>query len=87
MPTGATNYERVVLYVQNAGQGAVVRGLTTGDSIHNLGGSLNPANHADRALLNNRTFLVAFAKTLIDTQAYHSTHTKLASTSSNAISS
>ena len=36
---GATNYERMVLYVQNSGQGAVVTGLTTNDSIHNLGGS------------------------------------------------
>jgi exosortase/archaeosortase family protein len=74
MTGGGTNYERIVLYVQNAGQGAVVRGLTTGDSIHNIGGSLNPANHADRALLNNRTFLVAFAKKLIETQAYRSAH-------------
>ena len=29
-----------MLYVQNSGQGAVVRGLTTGDSVRNLGGSL-----------------------------------------------
>ena len=64
-----TNYERVVLYVQNAGQGAVVHGLTTADSVHNLGGSLNPENRAERALLNNRTFLVAFADRLITAQA------------------
>ena len=30
MDTGGTNFERVVLYVQNSGQGVVVRGLTTG---------------------------------------------------------
>ena len=65
----STNYERVVLYVQNAGQGAVVHGLTTAESVHNLGGSLNPANRADRALFNNRTFLVAFADRLISSQA------------------
>ena len=69
MDTGATNYERVVLYVQNSGQGAVVKGLTTADDMHNLGGSLNPTNQADRALINNRTFLVAFADQLIYAQA------------------
>ena len=31
MDTGGTSYERVVLYVQNSGQGVVVRGLTTAD--------------------------------------------------------
>ena len=36
----STDYERVVLYVQNSGKGVVVQGLTTGDSVRNLGGSL-----------------------------------------------
>ena len=67
MPAG-TNYERIVLYVQNQGNGAVVNGLTNGASIHNLGGSLNTSTQADRALLNNRTFLVAFADALIKQQ-------------------
>ena len=31
MDTGTTSFERVVLYVQNSGQGVVVRGLTTGE--------------------------------------------------------
>ena len=74
MTSGSTNYERVVLYVQNAGQGAVVRGLTAGDSIHNVGGSLDPENRADRALINNRTFLVAFAKNLIRVQSFRAAH-------------
>jgi exosortase/archaeosortase family protein len=74
MTGGGTNYERIVLYVQNSGNGAVVNGLTTGDNIHNIGGTLNPGNSADRALINNRTFLVAFAKKLIDTQAYRADH-------------
>ena len=64
-----TKYERVVLYVQNSGQGAVVKGLTTGDSLRNLGGNLNEGSRSGRALINNRTFLVAFAKQLIDRQA------------------
>jgi exosortase/archaeosortase family protein len=81
---GSTNYERVVLYVQNSGQGAVVRGLTTADSLHNLGGSLNPSNRSDRALLNNRTFLVAFANRFLTSQAYLADHH---SSNSAAISS
>jgi exosortase/archaeosortase family protein len=69
MDTGSTSFERIVLYVQNSGQGVVVKGLTTGDSLHNIGGTLNPANEADHALINNRTFLVAFADRLIYAQA------------------
>jgi exosortase/archaeosortase family protein len=68
MPTG-TNYERVVLYVQNQGNGAVVAGLTNGSAIHNLGGSLNTNSRAGLALVNNRTFLVAFADQLIKRQS------------------
>ncbi len=74
MTSGSTSYERVVLYVQNSGQGAVVKGLTTADSIRNLGGSLSPQNRADRPLINNRTFLVAFASKLIGVQAYRAAH-------------
>jgi exosortase/archaeosortase family protein len=73
MDTGSTSFERVVLYVQNSGQGVVVRGLTTGATLHNIGGSLNPSNEADRALINNRTFLVAFADQLIYAQSSRST--------------
>jgi hypothetical protein len=89
MSGGGTNYERIVLYVQNSGQGAVVNGLTTGDDIHNIGGTLNPTNHADRALINNRTFLVAFARKLIETQGYLADHANPALTNGgvNAISS
>jgi hypothetical protein len=70
----STSYERVVLYVQNSGRGAVVRGLTPGNSVHNIAGSLNSGSDTDRALINNRTFLVAFAKQLIETQSYRSSH-------------
>jgi exosortase/archaeosortase family protein len=69
-----TTYERIVLYVQNSGHGAVVRGLTTGDSIHNLAGTLNPADRSDHALINNRTFLVAFAKQLIEKESVRAAH-------------
>jgi hypothetical protein len=80
MAGGGTNYERIVLYVQNSGQGAVVKGLTAGDTIHNIGGNLNPSSRTDRALINNRTFLVAFAKGLIDTQAFRAAHAQPALT-------
>jgi exosortase/archaeosortase family protein len=73
----ATNYERVVLYVQNAGAGAIVKGLTS-TRIRNLSGSLSPGNPADLALTNNRTFLVAFAGELINAQAHHSAATETA---------
>ncbi len=72
MDTGGTSFERVVLYVQNSGQGVVVTGVTTADSVHNIGGSLNPSSEADRALINNRTFLVAFADQLIYAQSSRS---------------
>ena len=36
-----TSYERVVLYVQNVGQGAAVAGLTQSSGIRNLSGSLS----------------------------------------------
>jgi exosortase/archaeosortase family protein len=79
-----TNYERTVLYVQNAGEGAVVRGLTAGNSVHNLAGSLDPSDRSDQALINNRTFLVAFAKSLIEKQAYHSVHPTLVSSGTSS---
>ena len=61
-----------MLYVQNSGQGVVIKGLTTGASLHNIDGTLSAANGVDRALINNRTFLVAFANKLIHSQAYRS---------------
>ena len=72
MDVGGTSYERVVLYVRNSGHGVLVRGLTSGNSISNIGGGLNPSNEADRALINNRTFLIAFADQMIDAQSVRS---------------
>jgi exosortase/archaeosortase family protein len=84
MDDGSTSYERTVLYVQNSGQGVLVKGLTTGDSLRNLGGSLNASNEPDRALINNRTFLVAFADQLLYAQASRST-TANANAGSNGV--
>jgi exosortase/archaeosortase family protein len=83
MDAGGTNYERIVLYVKNSGQGVLIKGLTTAYSLHNIGGTLNPSNEADRALINNRTFLVAFADQLIKAQ---SSHSALSNAGSNGIS-
>lgn len=69
MVSGGTSYERVVLYVQNRGQGVLAKGLTNGDAGQNIGGTLTAADQADRPLISNRTFLVAFAKELIDAQS------------------
>ncbi len=69
MDSGGTSYERVVLYVQNKGQGVLVKGRTNGESGQNIGGTLTAADQADRPLINNRTFLVAFAKELINAQS------------------
>jgi exosortase/archaeosortase family protein len=66
----STNYERVVLYVQNTGDGTIVPGLTSA-GIRNLSGSLTPTSQGEDALINNRTFLVAFARELINAQAHH----------------
>jgi hypothetical protein len=66
-----TSYERVVLYVQNTGSGAVVKGLTSPARITNLSGSLSSAGGSAVTLANNRTFLVAFASQLIGAQALH----------------
>jgi hypothetical protein len=83
METGVTSYERIVLYVRNSGHGVLVKGISRGSGLNNLGGNLNAANEADRALINNRTFLVAFANRLIDAQAFR---TEITHVGSNGIS-
>ncbi|MGO8862358.1 MAG: exosortase/archaeosortase family protein [Acidimicrobiales bacterium] len=83
MDAGSTSFERVVLYVKNAGQGVEVRGLTATASLHNIGGTLNASNEVDRALINNRTFLVAFADRLLYAQA---SHAAIVNAGSNGIS-
>jgi len=72
--TGTTSYERVVLYVQNSRSGAAGSGPIPARSVHNIAGTLDPTNQTDRTLIQNRTFLVAFADQLIDRQASRSAH-------------
>jgi hypothetical protein len=77
--TTGTNYERVVLYVRNSGLGAVVAGLTRPSGVTNLSGSLDSGGTQGQALTNNRTFLVAFGRELIEAQAGAIHHARLAS--------
>jgi hypothetical protein len=68
----STNYERTVLYVQNSNGGAQLTNAKTGRAIQNVAGSLDPQDLADRTLINNRTFLVAYAEKLIEAQSAES---------------
>jgi exosortase/archaeosortase family protein len=65
----STEYERVVLYVQN--QRGVIAKATEGDDagIRNLSGSLSAADATDVILRDNRDFIVAYARELIVAQA------------------
>jgi exosortase/archaeosortase family protein len=69
----STTYERVVLYIQNrigtklSIGGSGLRGVT------NLAGSISGTSAVDRQLSQNRTFLVAYARELIQDQAQHRT--------------
>jgi exosortase/archaeosortase family protein len=70
-----TTYERVVLYVQNDKHGVVVPATAKMSGITDVAGSLGPS---DESLIQNRAFLVAFARELITAQAGSSSHAKAA---------
>ena len=73
---GSTVYERVVLYVQNAHGRIASSSVTQQSGITNLGGS-----GSSSVLLQNRDFLVAYARELIRVQATRgssSSHSSLA---------
>ena len=67
-----TTYERVVLYVQN--QHGLIAPATEGQQsgIRSLAGSLSSSNPQELTLLENRDFLVAYARELIHDQAARS---------------
>ena len=67
--SSSPNYERVVLYVRNAGSGVTVSSANGRSVIKNLSGSLDPHVPGDAALVRNRAFLVQFASELIEAQA------------------
>ncbi len=68
-----TDYERVVLYVQNDKRGVVVPATAKVSGIKDVAGSLGPS---DLALIQNREFLVAFARELIEVEAGHGSPSK-----------
>jgi hypothetical protein len=65
----STDYERVVLYVKNSGKGIRVRATDTAGDIKNLAGSVGSNTADGKQLLENRAFLVAFAREMIQAQA------------------
>jgi len=69
-----TMYQRVVLYVQNAGSGIVVPATAKMSGITNVAGSLGPT---DLPLIRNRAFLVSFARELIQAEAHRPTSTRV----------
>jgi len=73
----ATTYQRTVLYVQNDGHGVVVPATAKESGIHNIAGSLSPS---DVQLLQNRAFLVAFARQMIGVESDRSTRVTSGST-------
>jgi hypothetical protein len=77
----STYYERVVLYVQNTGKGVRVRATDTSSDISNLAGSLDSSSPGGEQLIENRAFLVAFAREMIVAQAKNGA--KAAKTSSS----
>ena len=64
----ATTYQRTVLYVQNDGHGVVVPATAKSTGIYNVAGSLDPS---DVQLVQNRAFLVEFARQMIDVETGH----------------
>jgi exosortase/archaeosortase family protein len=71
----ATTYQRTVLYVQNNGHGVVVPATAKEAGIQNVAGSLNAS---DAELIQNRAFLVAFARQLIGVESRRTTHARSA---------
>ncbi len=70
--TGSTtSYERVVLYVKNSGKGIRVQATQTQADIRNLAGSIDSTTPDGKQLIENRAFLVAFAREMILAQAQH----------------
>lgn len=65
----STDYERMVLYVRNTGTTRLVPGAAVVSGISNLAGRLDPSQRVDAELIDNRSFLVAFAREMIRAEA------------------
>jgi exosortase len=65
--SGATHYERIILYLQDS-QNTIVRFPKVAGLASQVRGSLNTTNPSDAALLSQREFLVDFARNVIVAQ-------------------
>lgn len=66
--SGTTHYERVILYLQDT-PATAVSGASGADGIKSLQGSLDPTKIRDRRLVNERSFMVSFARQVVQAQA------------------
>ena len=64
----ATHYERVILYMQNTAQ-ATLTAPSNVPGIRSIKGALVGRDATERLLVNNRSFLVTFAREVITSQA------------------
>ena len=63
---GATHFERIILYIQDVGSGVRTPGPVLG--ISSLQGALDPRNRFDQSLIDDRAFLVQFARDVVTAQ-------------------
>ncbi|MDQ6782496.1 MAG: exosortase/archaeosortase family protein [Actinomycetota bacterium] len=65
---GTTHYERVILYLQDTANTAV-SGPSGAAGITSLHGALDPSKARDRRLVDERSFMVSFARQVVQAQA------------------
>lgn len=65
---GSTSYERVTLYLQDAGGAQINASTPASEDVKSLGGGLSQADELERRLLNTRSFLVTFAQGVVTGQ-------------------
>ena len=67
--SGSTHYERVILYLQDT-PGTQVSSPSSTAGISSLNGALDPGQVKDRRLIRERTFMVDFARQVVQAQAH-----------------
>jgi exosortase/archaeosortase family protein len=77
---GSTHYERVILYLQDT-PGTQVSSPHSTAGISSLQGALDPAKAQDRRLIAERTFMVDFAREVVQAQTHVPTTQTASSTS------
>lgn len=79
--SGATHYERVILYLQDT-PATTVSGPAEATGIKSLRGALDPTKAQDRRLVSERSFMVSFARQVVQAQALTGTAPTTPGTSS-----